>query len=201
MLLIYPPVAKPSEPPAGLAKLAGALNHHHINHYLIDTNIEALFHRIDNPADGPDPWTRRAARHLNSNMKSLFNGQAFMNLDRYKRTVLDINRIVQTAQPQFDGTLTLVNYTDRRFSPVRSADLIRAAENPEQNPFFDYFSTRLDGLLKDRQPSLIGISLNYLSQALCAFAMSRIYTEKGPGPEDHHGRRIDYLLDVRPRMA
>jgi hypothetical protein len=181
MLFIYPPVAKPSEPPAGLAKLAGALTHHHINHHIIDTNIEALFHRIHKPADGSDPWTRRAARHLTSNMEALYNGQAFINLDRYKRAVMDINRIVQTAQPQFDGTLTLVNYLDRRFSPVRSADLIQAAENPEQNPFFDYFSARLDALLKDRRPSLIGISLNYLSQALCALAMAGYIRKRAPG--------------------
>jgi radical SAM superfamily enzyme YgiQ (UPF0313 family) len=114
-------------------------------------------------------------------MEALFNGQAFINLDRYKRTVLDINRIVQTAHPQFDGALTLVNYIDRRFSPVRSADLIRAAENPEQNPFFDYFSARLDDILKERQTSLIGISLNYLSQALCAFALAGYIRKRAPG--------------------
>jgi hypothetical protein len=94
---------------------------------------------------------------------------------------MDINRVVQTARPQFDGTLTLVNYTDHRFSPVQSADLILAAENPEQNPFFEYFSSRLDGLLQERQPSLIGFSLNYLSQALCAFAMAGYIRKKAPG--------------------
>jgi hypothetical protein len=28
MILIHPPVAKPCEPPAGIAKLCGSLNHH-----------------------------------------------------------------------------------------------------------------------------------------------------------------------------
>jgi hypothetical protein len=181
MLFIYPPVAKPSEPPAGLAKLAGALNHHHREHHLIDANLEALSHRINRPGNYPDHWTRRAARHQSSNLAALFNGEAFINLDRYKRTVKDINRVIQKAQPQFDGTVTLVNYTDHRFSPVRSADLLRAAENPEQNPFFDYFSARLEGLIKDRQPSLIGISLNFLSQALCAFAMAGYIKKRAPG--------------------
>jgi hypothetical protein len=181
MLFIYPPVAKPSEPPAGLAKLAGALNHHHLSHQIIDANLEAIFHRARGPMAGQDKWTRRATRHLSSNLASLFNGQAFHNLDRYKRTVIDINRVVQLGQPQFDGSLTLVNYTDSRFSPVRCQDLIRAAENPEQNPFYHYFSARLDGLLEDRQPSLIGISLNYLNQAVCAFAMAGYLRKRVPG--------------------
>ena len=181
MLLIYPPVAKPSEPPAGLAKLAGALNHHHINHQIIDANLEALLHRVQGPVNSPDQWTHRAGRHLASNLTALSNGEAFRNLDFYKRTVIDINRIVQMAQPQLDGTLTLVNYVDQRLSPVCSEDLIRAADNPEQNPFFAYFSARLDGLLEDRQTSLIGISLNYLSQALCAFAMAGYLRKKAPG--------------------
>ncbi|MFH0788572.1 MAG: radical SAM protein [Pseudomonadota bacterium] len=181
MLFIYPPVVKPSEPPAGLAKLAGALNRHGLSHQIIDANLEALFHHVGGPVDRDDKWTRRARRHLSSNLTSLFNGQAFSNLDHYKRAVIDINRVVQMAQPQLGGSLTLVNYSDPRFSPVRSQDLIRAAENPGQNPFFNYFSTRLDGLLEDRQPSLIGISLNYLSQALCAFAMAGYLREKAPG--------------------
>ncbi len=181
ILIIYPPVAKPGEPPAGPAKLSGALNYHYIRHHLIDANIEALFHRINRPMNNPDQWTKRAVGHLNSNLASLFNREAFNNLDRYKRTVMDINRVVKTARPQLDGIVTLANYADHRFSPVRSADLIRAAESPEQNPFFDYFSGRLDGLLEDRQASLIGISLNYLSQALSAFAMAGYIRKRVPG--------------------
>ena len=172
MLLIHPPVVKPCEPPAGLARLAGALGHHHVQAEILDANGEGLFHRLRGSVPDPDKWTGRALRHLSSNLEALRSGRAFDNLDRYKRTVTDINRVVQKAQPQFDGTLTLVNYADNQLSPVRSADLIRAAENPEKNPFFDWFSARLDSLLKDRQPSLIGLSVNYLSQALCAFAMA-----------------------------
>ena len=139
MLLIYPPVAKPSEPPAGLAKLAGVLNHHHIQPHILDANLEALYHRIDRPVDSSDQWTRRATAHLASNLATLLNGEAFNNPDRYKRTVMDINRVVQTAQPQFDGAVTLVNYTDHRFSPVQSADLILAAENPGTKSLFRIF--------------------------------------------------------------
>lgn len=181
MLLIYPPVAKPGEPPAGLARLAGALNHHRIRHQLLDANLEAFDHRVRGTVPGTEQWTRRAVRHLPENLEALWSGQAFDHLDRYKQAVTEINRVVQMARPQSEGTVTLANYLDERLSPVRSSDLIRAAEHPEQNPFFDYFSHRLDGLLEDRQPSLVGLSLNYLSQALCALAMAGYLRKKAPG--------------------
>jgi radical SAM superfamily enzyme YgiQ (UPF0313 family) len=65
----------------------------------------------------------------------------------------------------------LANYEDEELTPVRSNDLAKAAENPEQNPFYPYFKKRLMGLLKSEPSSLIGFSLNYLSQALCTFSM------------------------------
>jgi radical SAM superfamily enzyme YgiQ (UPF0313 family) len=67
--------------------------------------------------------------------------------------------------------LSLGNYEHQELSPVRSGDLIRAARHPEENLFFPYFSNRLTGLIAEREPSIVGFSLNYLSQALCTFAM------------------------------
>jgi Radical SAM superfamily len=181
MLLIHPPVVKACEPPAGLAKLAGALSTHQVQHEMVDANLEALLFRLQSPVDALDRWSRRAVRHLPSDLQALRCGKGFDNLDLFTRTVTDINRIVQTARPHFDGTITLVNYGDSRLSPLRSADLIRAAETPGDNPLFDWFSTRLDRLLKDRPPSLIGLSVNYLSQALCAFAMAGYLKKRAPG--------------------
>ena len=42
MILIHPPVVKPCEPPAGLAKLAGAMYDHDIPCKVIDANLEGL---------------------------------------------------------------------------------------------------------------------------------------------------------------
>jgi len=181
MLFIHPPVAKPSEPPAGLAKLAGAVKHHRLKAQFVDANLEALLQRLSNPSGLTDKWTLRAEKHLPANLASLLDGQAFRQIDRYKKTILDINRVVQAALPQADGTLSLMNYHDARLSPVRSQDLINAAEHPERNPFYDYFQIRLEDLLAEEQPSLVGISLNYLSQALCAFALAGYVRKKAPG--------------------
>jgi radical SAM superfamily enzyme YgiQ (UPF0313 family) len=45
-----------------------------------------------------------------------------------------------------------------------------AAEKPQTNPFYPYFQHRLKNALEEN-PDFIGFSLNYLSQALCTFAM------------------------------
>lgn len=180
MLLIHPPFAKACEPPAGLARLAGALTTHHLPCDLLDANLEGLLRLLKDPVSENDSWTRRAVRHLDDHLSSLWNGRAFENPDRYARAVNDINRVLQKARPRFDGTITLSNYQDHRLSPVRSADLLRAAEHPEENPFFNTFSPRLHALLQERSDSLIGFSVNYLSQALCALAMVGYLRKSAP---------------------
>jgi radical SAM superfamily enzyme YgiQ (UPF0313 family) len=72
----------------------------------------------------------------------------------------------------------LADYQHKTLSPLRSADLHTAAGCPEQNPFFPYFSQRLPDLLAG--VGTVGFSLNYLSQALCTFAMIGFVRSKYP---------------------
>ncbi len=184
MILIYPPVAKPSEPPAGIARLAGALNRHGISHSILDANLEGLLYLIDRskPLAGTssDRWTSRAFRNASGNYTSLRNRQTYHNIDRYKRAVSDLNHAIEKS---FDNRVImgLANYKDSELSPLRSADLIRAAERPEKNPFYPYFSKRLMELVEKDGYSIAGFSLNYLSQALCTFAMVGFIKQSFPG--------------------
>ena len=218
MILIYPPVAKPSEPPAGIAKLCGALNYHGIKYRVLDANLEGLLSLLEAPPVSLDTWTCRASRHLSRHLASLNGWNAYpgsrkfpgssredecahrlaglsrrkrgmsphrdvdqelrplpvgLHQDdgRYRRAIKDLNRLLDMAARSSRVRLGLANYEHEELSPARSTDLVRAAENPEDNPFYPYFKKRLTELLKKEQPSLIGFSLNYLSQALCTFAM------------------------------
>jgi len=90
---------------------------------------------------------------------------------RYRRAIKDLSRLLEMTGRSSRVRLGLANYQHEELSPTRSTDLVRAAENPEDNPFYPYFRKRLTELLKKEQPSIIGFSLNYLSQALCTFAM------------------------------
>jgi radical SAM superfamily enzyme YgiQ (UPF0313 family) len=67
--------------------------------------------------------------------------------------------------------INLSNYRDSRLSAVRARDLLRAAEEFENNVFHEYFSKRISRTLELHSPDVIGVSLNYLSQALTAFSI------------------------------
>jgi hypothetical protein len=178
MLLINPPLFKPCEPPAGIAKLAGCLKRHGVKHTVLDANLEIVLDLLTpNRADIiaseslPDTWTIRAHRNLSKNMQLLTTRRGYENLDRYKRAVWDINRVLQDVIRQPEVQVSLSDYKDQRYSPVSSADIMRAAEEPDKNPLYPYFQKRLLGILEKETPAVAGFSLNYLSQAICTFAM------------------------------
>ena len=173
VLLIHPPVCQPTEAPPGLAKLAGALKRHAVPHRVLDANLEGLLHILcgEGAVDtGGDNWTKRAFRQRTTHLSTLRTWSTYDHPDRYGRAVRDLSRVLQKTGPAHIH-LGLANYEDRTLSPVRSDDLFRAAARPEQNPFFPYFCRRLLSLIEDDSPRIIGFSLNYLSQALCTFAM------------------------------
>lgn len=185
MLLIYPPVSKACEPPAGIAKIAGVLQRHGVRCRVLDANLEGMLHLLEQrsapSAQSPNTWTRRAFRNVRKNLASLREPSFYRGFDRYKKAVHEVNRALEVSAAAAGATVGLANYHHRELSPVRSGDLLRAAEQPEENPFYPYFAERLPALLEEEQPSLLGLSLNYLSQALCAFAMIGFLRREFPG--------------------
>ncbi len=127
-----------------------------------------------------DTWTRRALLHLPANLASLRDWQGYANSARYRRAVSEVNRIIERSAPK-GAHLSLADYGHDRLVPVKSGDLLRAAEDPEENVFYPYFSARLPALLEEGDGhSVVGISLNYLSQALCAFAIIGFLRQRYP---------------------
>ena len=184
MILVHPPVAKPSEPPAGAAKLSGALSCHGINHTILDANLEALLYIIENthlkPHKQYDKWKTRALRNISGNHESIKSRRIFQNIDRYKRAVIDLNHAVEQWS-ESETVSGIANYRHKYLSPLRSDDLIRAAEAPEENHYYPYFSKRLPPLVEENTSPVVGFSLNYLSQALCTFAMAGFLKKHFPG--------------------
>ncbi len=180
VLLIYPPVAKPGEPPPGIARLMAALNRHGVKASAIDANLEALIFAAASVLSANDTWTRRAIRGLEANLAFLRDPDACRNPDRYKRAVHDIQRLLGQAGSNRSQRIGLAEYQDRNLSPVRSADLIQSAETFQRNPFYAYFRQRLSPVAEQINPSVIGLSINYLDQALCAFAMIGFFRKLYP---------------------
>ncbi len=171
ILLIYPPVAKPGEAPAGIARLAGSLRGHGVDCLAADLNLEGLDYILRQAGNADDTWSLRALRQVEKNRAAICELATYKNFDRYKRVVADLNRVVEVVGRAYDLELSLANYGDKQLSPLRSQDLLQAAEKPQENIYFPFFSERLSGLVETCNPAFIGFSLNYLSQALCTFAM------------------------------
>jgi hypothetical protein len=171
MLIIHPPLTKPCEPPAALAYLSASLIAHGHPCTICDMNIEGLHFLFDRAEPGEDTWSKRAVKHLQKNITALQTEETYTNVDRYRRAVADINRILEIAGKRFGLQLSLANYQDDDKSPLKSGDLRLAGVEYAANIFYPYFSTRLEELLTTDTSRHIGFSLNYLSQALCTFAM------------------------------
>jgi radical SAM superfamily enzyme YgiQ (UPF0313 family) len=182
IILIHPPVAKCSEPPAGLARLSAYLTAHHIGHELIDANLEGilfLLQQTSNHNIATDSWTRRATTHQAQNLAALKVMATYQSPSRYQRAVMDINRLLSVAGKKKKIKLSLADYQDENLAPVKSSDIMAAAERPQYNPFYSYFQKRLTSALH-ADPEFIGFSVNYLSQALCAFAMTGLVKQMNP---------------------
>lgn len=183
ILFIHPPVAKACEPPGGIAALAGALERAGVEYAVLDLNLEGQDGLMRGAAGG-DVWTRRAVRHREQNLAAIRNPATYDAPDRYARAVADLNRLLERSTPgapEAGTRISLANYQDQRLAPTRSRDLLRAAENPEVNPFVPLLAPRLTQAMETLQPLAVGFSLNYLSQALCTFALMGFLRRRWPG--------------------
>jgi hypothetical protein len=87
----------------------------------------------------------------------------------------------------------LANYQSNGLSPLQS-EILSGLLKPEGNPFYPYFKERLTQLINHKRPTLIGISLNYLSQALCTFAVAGFIKKEFPGLQVVSWRRPCYFM-------
>ena len=211
MLLINPPVTKPCEPPAGIAKISGFLKGHGIKHRLLDANLEGIYTILEETPARYDTWTKRAWKNISQNL-AYIKGK-YHNFDTYKRAVMDINRLIEIKGKTGNIQMSLSDYRDEKLSPVKSRDLLESAETFEKNLFYPYFNIRLRDIIEKEKPSIAGFSLNYLGQALCTFAMAGFLRKhyphikivlggglitswmRNPAWENPFGGLIDWLID------
>ena len=100
MLLIFPPIAKACEPPAGIARLAGALKANNIPCRLWDANLEGQLWLLEQQPEADDTWTRRAWRSSQNHLAALRDRRTYASPGRYATAVNDLNRLLlMAAQP------------------------------------------------------------------------------------------------------
>ena len=67
MLLIYPPAARSTEPPLGIARLAGFLHRNAVPSRCLDLCREGLDYLLGREIKAQDTWTRGALRRRSRN--------------------------------------------------------------------------------------------------------------------------------------
>ncbi len=174
MLLIFPPVAKPCEPPAGIALLSAALKENHIPCKCVDANVDGLLWLIASVGkdQAGDSWTRRAIKNRARLLTDLKNPDIYKNCDRYHQRVYDLNRLVSVAVDQTRFKVSLSDYSDNQLSSVDSTALLDSARCYRENPFYPYFEEKLRPVVESWHHPFVGISLCYLNQALVSFALA-----------------------------
>ncbi len=181
VLLIHPPVVRPCEPPPGLTRLAGSLKAADADCTLIDANIEGLRFLCAAPPKATDTWSRRAAGKIFLHLGQLRSAATYRNKERYRQAVFAVNRVLAMHGRTHGICLSLTDYQDPNLSPLSVQDLAKAFANPTQNIYFPYFSERLEDIVRTGTVDLAGFSLNYLSQAICTFAMIGYLKRLAPG--------------------
>lgn len=172
MLLIFPPIAKPCEPPAGVALLSAALKEHGIPCHVVDANIEGLLYLINSDIVPIDSWSKRALKNREKILFDLKDHALYENMDRYHQRVYDLNKLLSISVNTERFRITLSDYSDTGLSSVNSKDLLKSARQYKENPFYPFFEDRLRDRVQNTDSKYIGISLCYLNQALVSFALA-----------------------------
>lgn len=182
VLLILPPVVRCVEPPLGVARVAASLRRNGAEVRIIDLCAEGLdsLLRADIPPEvlgSLDPGTRFSVKRRERSTALLKSPEGYENADRHKKAALDLGRVLRavsnSAAPMGPvATVTPTDYEEEGRSPLRRADLLSAAADFRTNVFHSHFSSRLASALAEFPASTIGLSINFLSQALCAFAIA-----------------------------
>lgn len=182
ILLIHPPVALPCEPPLGLCILAGALRSRGAQVRLVDANIESLHGLLAGLPETTDAslGPRSTAHHRALQgwphaLSLLQHPRGYENLDRHQGAVKRLALALRLAGARQGGRaqVGLADYQDPALSPLRLADLRAAARWPDASPYAPSFSALAERARAER-PRVVGISVNYLHQALPALALAGI---------------------------
>jgi len=112
--------------------------------------------------------------------KRVVRGEEFYAPERYlpaTRTLYHGLRLASAAW--FPSVLTPHNFT-MGYANDRSADLLRAIRDEEQNPFLEHYREELLPRLVERAPRVVGMSVIYGSQLIPALTLGRLIKEALP---------------------
>jgi len=215
--LIYPPVSRSTEPPLGLARLSGFLRANGAELRALDFCQEGFEYLLGPASEGlssDETWTRGALKRRGRAAASLRDIGTYANPGRYARAVSDLGRVLKVASAPSGAEVGLADYERSRLSPLNRADLLESFRNFGESPFIALYRERLSREFSASEPETVGLAVNFLSQALEAFALAGLVRQMAPrakllmggglisswlalgriGPEEDFGGGVDGLI-------
>ncbi len=179
LLLLQPPVVKPSEPPLALAVLQASLAANGVPVASLDASLEAFLYLLDGErlqrlaGDQPETAISRALRHRQASLHLLRSAAATRSFSRYCTAVRYLNKLLSLWTPQGGAErLTLGDYQHQDYSAFSPEDLQAFAGGECATLFRSYYEESLLPQVECLRPDVIAISINYLHQALPAFELA-----------------------------
>jgi len=189
--LVTPPMAKACEVDPAVSVLAGFLRSAGVDAYPIDGNL-TFQERLLSPdlldvyaakvaAEGKGAATtsaHRATHNVARAMTRLKSPSGYTSYNRYRGSIGELNEGFRLASRALGCHITSSDFTHPYLSPLSSGDLALVGREPETILTSSALESVAEELLKG-SPTIIGISISYLSQALHAFALAGMLRRAG----------------------
>lgn len=194
IVLLCPPMAKPSEPDPALPVLAGHLTALGHPVRIVDANLryqeeitrrdflQSCIQRLDPQTVSSSALTagHRAVFRAEESWKTLSRPEGYADPARYRAhlgILTEAGRLVSRAHGM---QLTLSDFVHPALSPLCTDDLMAVTRDSGLLPAAEALGDIVEEVLSSR-PRLVGVSLSYLSQALFGFALAGLLREAGYG--------------------
>lgn len=113
--------------------------------------------------------------------KSTLRSEGFYNLDDYINSWKTIDIWLQAYSMLYYPSEVMITDNSMKYGVYSSSDIIKAAKDEYENPYFDLFKGQiLDSIIKNG-PSIVGISVTATSQVIPAFTLARLLKERESG--------------------
>jgi hypothetical protein len=176
ILLIYPPFALPAGPPLGICSLASFLRKRGVEVTVLDLNVEAyeILLSRDFPTPPPqDTFSKRSLSRLEALVKEFKSPSALNSFSNYVSLVRHLERVLWLrSEGARAPRISFTNFKHPILSPLRTKDLVKMAERPDLGPVGERIMDRAISEVKVARPHWVGLSVQFLGQALPAMAIA-----------------------------
>lgn len=122
----------------------------------------------------------RVAAEIEEAKAVLRDPKKFYDYERYLWAGRTVEQALRIFSAEFAPSRLTAHGFVMRYSVERSAEILAATVDEQENPFLEYFREHTLPRLKALDPDLIGISLTFPSQAIPTFTLARLIKQWKP---------------------